>query len=433
MLKKIIKRITNNFGLKILAALFAGILWLAVVNIEDPTTTRSFAATVNVENGDYLTELGKYYEVINNSNTITFQVSGKRSYLERMSNTDFKAIANMEMVEDLKRVPIEITPQRYGGYVTVASKIHYLELDVEDLVSKPFVISVQTEGKVAEQHALGDTSASPTLLRVSGPASVIDKVDSAVATVNVEGMSQDITDSVIPVLYDKDNNEVDTKDLSFNIQNVMISVRILDTKQVSLNFQTTGILQEGYEYVGMKYKPQTVLVKGMPAVLNTINSITVPEEVLDLTDATDDIEKEVDISSYLPAGVQLVDSDKAKVSVVVKIEKHEQKKFKVPTANITVSNLGSRLEAKFLAEDVEVELEGLTSELAALDASALTGSIDVSGMAEGEHSVNLELNLDSKFKMVKTVTVTVNIVPKSIRPGLSTSGTTQNSGASGRM
>ena len=31
-------------------------------------------------------------------------------------------------------------------------------------------------------------------------------------------------------------------------------------------------------------------------------------------------------------------------------------------------------------------------------------------MTEGEHTVNLELNLDSKFKMVNTATVTVDIV-----------------------
>ena len=36
MLRKLTKRITNNFGLKILAAVFAIILWMVVVNIEDP-------------------------------------------------------------------------------------------------------------------------------------------------------------------------------------------------------------------------------------------------------------------------------------------------------------------------------------------------------------------------------------------------------------
>jgi len=75
--------ITNNFGLKILAVVFACVLWLAVVNIDDPVTTRSFTTTVSVENNDYLTGIGKYYEIVNNSNTITFKVSGKRSYFGR--------------------------------------------------------------------------------------------------------------------------------------------------------------------------------------------------------------------------------------------------------------------------------------------------------------------------------------------------------------
>lgn len=413
MLNKIIKWITNNFGLKILAVIFAGVLWLAVVNIDDPVTTRSFTTTVSVENGDYLTGIGKYYEIINNSNTITFKVSGKRSYLERMGNSDFRATADLKMIENLNRVPVEITPQRYGGYVTVASKLYYLDLDVEDLVSKPFVISVQTDGKPSKQHALGETSVSPTLLRVSGPASVVDTIDKAVAAVNVEEMSQDLTDSVIPILYNKDGNEVDTKDLTFNIQNVMVSVRILDTKDVTLNFQTAGTLQEGYEYVGIEYEPQTVSVKGASAVLNTVNSITIPEEVLDLTDATGHIEKEVDISAYLPEGVSLTKSNQAKISVTVKIEKHERRKFELPTANITVGNLGSRYAAEFLTDTVAVELEGLASELDTLDASTLTGSIDVSGMTEGEHTVNLEVNLDSKFKLVKNATVTVDIVTAS--------------------
>ena len=125
MLKKIVKRITNNFGLKILAVIFSGVLWLAVVNIDDPNTTRTFTTTVSIENGDYLTGIGKYYEIENNSNTVTFKVSGKRSYLERMSNTDFKAVADLEMIEDMRRVPIEVSPQRYGGNVTVASKMYY--------------------------------------------------------------------------------------------------------------------------------------------------------------------------------------------------------------------------------------------------------------------------------------------------------------------
>ena len=100
MLKKIIQWITNNFGLKILAVAFAAVFWLAVVNIDDPNTTRTFTTTVSIENSDYLAGIGKYYDIVNNSNTITFKASGKRSYLERMSNSDFRAVADLEMIEN---------------------------------------------------------------------------------------------------------------------------------------------------------------------------------------------------------------------------------------------------------------------------------------------------------------------------------------------
>ncbi|MBO5372902.1 MAG: hypothetical protein J6A75_09295 [Lachnospiraceae bacterium] len=409
MVNKITKWITNDFGLKILAVVFASVLWLAVVNIDDPKITRSFTATVSVENADYLAGIGKCYEIVNNSNTVSFKVTGKRSYLERMSNADFKAVADLETIEEMSRVPIEISPQRYSGNVTIASKVYYLELAVEDMVSLPFVIGVNTQGEVAEDKALGDTTVSPTLLRVSGPESVVEIIDTVTANVNVEGMSADMTDSVIPTLYDKDGNEIDRSELTFNVQNVMVSVQILDTKDVTLNFQTTGTLAEGYEYVGIEYNPQTVKIKGVSSVLNTINSITVPPEVLDLTGAAGNLKKEVDVSAYLPEGVDLVDHAQAQISVVVNVAQHERRVFEVPTANITVTNLAKRYEVEFLKDSVKVEIEGQTAALDELDASTLTGNIDVSGMTLGEHTVTLQLNLDERFKQTKAVTVTIDI------------------------
>ncbi len=428
MLKKISQLITNNFGLKILAVLFSIALWLVVVNIDDPKTTRTFTTTVSIENGSYLTGIGKYYEIINNSSTVTFKVTGKRSYLERMSNSDFKAVADLETIENMNRVPIDITPQRYSSNVSVANKTYYLELAVEDLRSASFVIAVDTVGEVKEQKALGVVSISPNILRISGPSSAVELVDKVVAVVDVSNMEADMIDSVIPVLYDAQGNEVDTSELSFNMQSVTVSVQILDTKEVTINFQTSGTPPQGLEYIGIEYNPQTVLVKGQAAVLNTMNSITVPKEVLDLTDAVGDIEKSVDVSSYLPEGVALVDSDQAKIDVVVKLEKHETRKFKVPTANITIANLSDGYDAVFLQDDVEIELEGLSTDLNELDADILTGSIDASGMLDGEHKLNLELNLDDRFSLVKSATVTIDIVKGAdiLSPGSNNSNNSGN-------
>ena len=50
MLKKLTKLVINNFGLKLMALLFAVVLWLVVVNIYDPTQTKTFTTSVSIEN-----------------------------------------------------------------------------------------------------------------------------------------------------------------------------------------------------------------------------------------------------------------------------------------------------------------------------------------------------------------------------------------------
>ena len=50
--------LTKNVGLKLIAIVSASLLWLLVVNLDDPTQSRNFTATVTVENEDVLTDAG---------------------------------------------------------------------------------------------------------------------------------------------------------------------------------------------------------------------------------------------------------------------------------------------------------------------------------------------------------------------------------------
>ena len=43
----------NNFGLKILAVLFAVVLWIVVVNIDDPSNSKPYTTSVSLENKSY--------------------------------------------------------------------------------------------------------------------------------------------------------------------------------------------------------------------------------------------------------------------------------------------------------------------------------------------------------------------------------------------
>ena len=95
-----------------------------------------------------------------------------------------------------------MTCNRDNSSINITSKDLYLDLELEDSASKQFPIKTNTTGTVASGCALGDVEITDAnVMKVSGPASVVNQIDTVVATINVDGMSTDITDRVTPVFY----------------------------------------------------------------------------------------------------------------------------------------------------------------------------------------------------------------------------------------
>ena len=416
MLKNLAKKLTNNLGLKVLALLFAIALWIVVVNIDDPVKPAQYTISVTQDNMDYLTSNGKYSETLGGKNTVTFTASAKRSILEKLSNTDFTAVADMEKIEYVEgdgicRVPITITCSKYNSNtVTISSKQQYLDVTVEDLGNVQKKITANTEGTVMNGCALGDVSiVTSNLLKISGPSSVTSQISTVVATINVDGMSSDVTDTVVPVLYDADGNEIDASKLKMNINTVTITAQILNTKDVDLSFQTKGNVASGYTLKGITYSPKKVRIKGETDVLNKVTKITIPDEVLDMSGATEDVETTVDITSYLPDGTSLVLAADAKVEVKVKVEPITTKTFEVDASAFTLENISDEAKAKITEETIEVEITGAESDIKKLSADDITGTVNLQGYGNGEHKVAADIDVDNELYQVKTVRIPVDI------------------------
>lgn len=416
MLKKLKNLLTNNVGLKLLSVLFAMILWLVVVNIDDPSKTKTFTTNVTVANETAITDMDKSYEIINDSNKSTFRVTAKRSILERLSASDFKATADMENIEirddGTAVIPINITCIRYGNQVTIDRKNKNLEVSIEDLQSNQFKITAKTSGTPQEGCAVGELEVDPDVLIVSGPASIISKIAKVTATIDVNGMFADVTDKVVPVLYDKSGNALDTSKITFNVDTVKISAEILSVKEVPISCETSGQLEEEYQQVSLDVDPAEISIKGTSEKLNNITMITIPKEALDISGAKETLTKEIDISTYLPEGVSLVDSSQAKVKITVNIEQTESKTFNVPVENIKVFNLSSNYSIEYQGETVPITLTGYTSDLEDLKVSDIVVSIDAGKVEKGTNTLPLNLNVGSEYELYGTPTVTINVISK---------------------
>ena len=429
MLKKILKKLTNNLGFKLLAVLSAFAMWLVVYNIDDPSSSKNFTATVTIQNAQSVSDMNKCYEVIDGTGTVSFRVTAKRSILEKLDYSDFTAIADMSLMNVSDdgaegSVPIAISANNYTSSVKVSGLTKYLKVSLEDLQEKQFVITADTKGKVADGFTLGDVSVSnPNVIKVSGPASVVGQISKVVATIDVSGMSVDISDNVVPVFYDEDDKTVDTTKLTLSSNTVTVSAKILSTKEVPIHFNTSGTPADTYSVVEITSDPETVQIKGSSSVLNPISSLEIPEEVLNVDGANKDITTSIDISEYLPDGVSLTKNSQATVSVTVRIEPYTTQNYNIPVSNISVNGLDDNYNLAFGQTIVNAAVSGMSSDLSSLNANSIKGSIDVSSLGEGTHTVDVTLTLDADKFVQQATTTDVTITRK---PDGTTTTTTNN-------
>ena len=415
MRNNILKALTNNLGFKILAVIFAFTLWLMVYNTEDPSVTRYYTVNVNVINADYVEELNKYYEVIEGTNKVTFSATAKRSILDKIEESDFTATANMERIsiDDAGTegtIPVDVVCNKNSSSVKLNADNKYYKVSLEDLMSKPFMVIAATTGKVAEGYALGEVKVTvPNMLKISGPASLVQNVSKVVATIDVTGMYLDVTDNVVPVLLDVDGRELDTTRLTLSNGIVTVSAQILKMKEVPISIKTVGTPQPNYVVTSVSANPTSVLIKGGVSVLNGINAVEIPASVINIENAKDDVKATIDISEYLPDGVKLVDGVQNSVEVIVKIEPVKTKVFSVSTQNIDVIGLSNENELAFSHSSVAASISGQEADISQLTGSVIKGNIDVTGLEPGEHQVALHLDIDEEKYQYSEILVSVVI------------------------
>lgn len=411
MWNSIKKALLSNLGLKISAIVAAVLLWIVVVNVEDPSRSKFFTAKVDILNQGVLTDNGKYYEMKDDESTVTFRVTAKRSIIEKLSNSDFRATADLNYLGSDNRVPVDIEASRFSSQVTISSRSFYINLRVGNIQKKRFSIKAVTTGKPLEGTVVSEATVTPNVITVTGPDKIVSTISSVEAVTDVTGISKDITDDVVPVLKDKAGHEIDASKLTLSRETVQVSVITGSVKKVKVSAQTSGQLPDGYTLNSVTVNPGTVEVSGDAEALNNLSEIVIPGSVIDLSSITKDMETTVDISSYLPEGIELVNPDHKTVKVKVKLNSATSKSFNIPTANLTIGGLPDGLQCEFMENTISVVIKGLPQDLEKLDSSKITGRIDASGLNVGTHHVTVTLVLSSEYS-VDTITTGVKITEK---------------------
>lgn len=416
--------LTNNLGLKVIALVFSALLWLFVVNIDDPINSRVFNdIPYVVRNEEIATNDGKMFKIMDDIDSVRVVVHARRSVLNKIKSKDITAVIDLRERDPVTNiVPIKAVVNGYEENLEVTTECtpNNVMVKVEGSTTKSFPISVSTENKQRDGYELGEMTTNPERIQITGAKSTIEDIQRVVAQIDVMGISEDCVKEAKLIIFDGNGNVMDQSAMQNNLgdKGVSVNVQVLPIKKVKLNFNVSGTPAEGYRLTGLNSEPASVEVYGTKEDLSNLTALDIPGSEINIDNLQSRKEYTVDISKYLPEGIELTEETAKNVLVTVIVEEEGTRTIFLSTGAVRLDNLQEGLSAVIETPgDLEIRFAGEEALLEKLNIQN-AASVDLKEYTEpGTYDVPVEIELNQAITLMDTPMITITISEKKEETG----------------
>ncbi len=388
----------NNFVRNLLiraaSVAIAFVLWLVVINVDDPSISRTFTGIeVSIINTNVLAKENKCFELLSN-NTINVTVTAKRSILDGLSRSDISAVADMKELTFMNSVPIVLSVADKNDRIeSVTTRTPNLKVSVEDVIEKTVDVSIAVNGEPKKGYLLHKAEPNVSTIKVMGPKSLVDRVHTALLGMDISGVSEDYSANVSPLLIDSEGEAVDDERLSLNKNSVSVDMTVYEIKEIPVTSSASGNPAPGFGISGViTTSPSSVFIAGEGETFDDMNVIYIPADEVRVDGVVSNAQHTVDISDYLPTNVVYADSEfDGMVTVDVEILPLVKKIITVPTTNISVDNVPEGYIAHVADPSGvrEIEIQGLGDTFDRFEGVLAIGVIDASKVSPRDPSIEI--------------------------------------------
>lgn len=431
------KKITDNLSLKIMSVAVAVVVWLIVVNIDNPVGTNYYTIT-NVEliNKEYVESsdtIGKMCMPEENQDTVRVAITADKKTRDKIRVSDISAVADLQQAVSLDTnpvmVPITVTCSVSGiGPGDIKVTPQNLSVNLDEKETQEFVVNVtRGDTKPDKDYEVGSLTANPEKVRITGPKSLVNKIDKVNAAIELNGKTQDFTQEVTLSIIDKNQEALSDSEMnSLRIENnaqVIVTAKLWKIRQgVKISAGYVGTPAEGYQAGIIKTVPDTISVAGSTEGLETLaandNVITIPSESIDISGESSDVEKKISLKDLLPDNVKLTSDSSEDVWVTVSILPEGSREFSFLTKEIEVKNKPDDLQVTFETAQIAIRIKSDSKDLDDLDVTKdIKASIDLEDKEEGNYEVPVTVSLPDGYEIVENVSTEVVISSGTVTEG----------------
>lgn len=423
------KSLMNKFTLKILSLAIAVLIWLIVRNVQDPVIVQTFYdIPVTLVNESYLSNNMKIPLLIDGDDTVKVRIKAEESVIKELKKEDIVAQADMTQIymdATPKMVPLEVTCKGIADdNITVTPR--NIQVDIENQTSVEKTIAVNTGDTTPDKdYEVGSLQANPEKVTISGPESIINKIDKVVAKIDVTGMKESNVelDSELKI-YDKNQDELSEKQLSYlnlaGVQDNKIKIQAQFwkvQKNVKIGSEYSGSPQYGYEVDSVSVVPETLSLAGTDEALQKLavegNTLTIPASYIDVSGKDSDFDVKVDISELLPENMKLARDINSTVIATVKILPYNSRDYEVSPTQIKVENKPENMNYKFEPDKIVARIKAKEEDLDNLKTDDIQMKIDLKDAKAGENTLPVTVTLPEGYELVEDITVKVALIEAS--------------------
>lgn len=419
------KFFTHNLPWKIFSLLLATVLWLFVINSQNPTQPQKIE-NVPVEIRGLSELVGKGFVIQNEDElkkqTLKVVVEGPRLETEKIVSDSALIDVKLDLTNIINNVNIDSEPVTKLAVYEIKIRDGIKGVNIIDYSPKTFSVIFEKEetvSKKVEFAVIGDPPGQytalepiikPSVIDIWGGASSIDKIAKVLVDINYENFTEGSISYTAPVrILDDKGNEI--TNLKKSPQFVEVTLPIGKKKTVAVEPVFTGKLPEGYFHTNTIINPKELTIVGKAEVVDSIKTIQLQPIALDNLIQTSTLK----VDFNLPEGVKYIDAVDNKATVIVEIKKQDSFTYSIPVENmdIEVIGLSEDLTYEFNTDHISLVLRATAEELLSFDKNNIKGKVNVSSLSEGNYQAVLEVEVPDNYTIVnKPIFIDIKLLPK---------------------
>lgn len=372
-MKKLIRFFTD---IRVLALIFAVILWFYVVGTQGPTIEKVIndipVIPVNVPSGSFVSgSLG----------SVSITAEGPGKVIIGLKNNDFSAIADLSnKTIGVHLVSVEVRSPTSSVLVKSVNPSQ-VSVTLETLSTRTIPVSVEFVNSSPTGFIPDVPIVSPQSVIVSGPESSIAMISRAFVSLDLSTV-EDGTVCTLPIKLEMKDGRTQ-EDIYINPSTCVVEVKkskndISITLPILANL--SGVPQKGFGIKSVSVTPNFVIVTGQSDVVKGLSGIsTLPIDVSKFTKNTS-----LEINLQPPQGTKL-NADKCKVDIIV--QPLATSKITVP---ITILHDPSKITSSHITA-VDFVVSSFKDVIDAIQIENIKAVIDATGLDSGTYTLPVSI------------------------------------------